>query len=692
MSIDIEMLGLSIEHPSVTPKADNFRPPTWPPSPDFPVVLDAQGKVISRYGDPFWDVSLWAAKPMRLSFEAHSKGKATQLTTTNNDLLRQITAWWLFGDGRVYSIRTLTGWFSKLHPLFAHCSQLGIAASNLSRFPAVIDEYAKDISPTDNARLTLLLNRLYEQRSELGFEILDRSGIARLHAASSDENIKQTPYIPPRIWTYQVTRLREFLDDFNAHQDQFDACFRFCLDTYTQKSGGLLNNVFENVATRRSQYKPFSRQKSGNAGVKPSSEFQGPFILTAERFGIKDFLERWCIRPNASFEDYGIRVLAYCFSMVSYVGTAYILNFSLMRIEEAWNLRSDCLMVEHDEQFGDIYILCGETTKTLSDANARWPTSPSVKVAIDAMTFVARLRMICAQANPKVSLSAIDLSNPYLVQRAYEPWVPTKENKSSVRPRVKIYRDSIEYFPNLLDPKQLQITESDIQIARLVNPDLDDKKFAEGKPWRFRWHQFRRTGAVNMQASGLVSDASLQYLLKHLSRTCSLYYGRNFSRLSLDNQAQQLYVKTIYEILGKEFANLLTDRFVSPHGERRKSEILKLVTPQDDKKLTQLAKSGKLMYRPILLGGCAKRDGPCQYGGIESVAHCGGGDSSPPCADVLYDREKASLVRRLDQTIDERLVKAPEGSPDRDALLDQKRSVRNYFDAISACTASQEIG
>ena len=675
-NINVNTLGLGIDHPLVTPQALNFRPPTWPPLPDFPIVIDAQGKVVSCYGDPYWDVSIWAQKPMRISFVAQAKGKASQLTPANEDLLRQITAWWIFGEGRVYSVRTLVGWFSKLRPLFAHCSKHGIAASHLSRFPKILDEYAKGLSPTDNTRLTLLLNRLHDQRNELGFEILDRSGIARLQAAASDDDIKQTPYIPPRIWSYQVTRLRKFLDDFNAHQHQFEACFRFCLDAYAEKSGGSLNDVFKNVATKHTQYKPFSSQQGEGS--------QGPFILTAERFGIKDFLVRWCTQPDTPLEDYGIRVLAHCFSMVGYAGTAYILNFSLMRIEEAWNLRADCLEVEHDEQFGDIYILRGETTKTLSDADARWPTSPSVKVAIDAMTFVARLRLICAQANPKVRIDTTDLSNPYLVQRAYEPWISSKRNESAVRPRVKTFRDSVEHFPKLLDPKQLQITEDDIRIARLINPDLDDKKYAVGQPWRFRWHQFRRTGAVNMQASGLVSDASLQYLLKHLTRSCSLYYGRNFSRLSPDNKAQRLYVKTIYEILGKEFASLLTDRFVSPYGKQRKIEILKRVTPNEEKKLTQLAKSGKLMYRPILLGGCTKRDGPCPYGGIESVAHCGGGDSNAPCVDVLYDREKASLVAKLERSIDERLATAAKGSPDIEALLDQKRSVRNYLDVISA--------
>lgn len=115
-------------------------------------------------------------------------------------------------------------------------------------------------------------------------------------------------------------------------------------------------------------------------------------------------------------------------------------------------------------------------------------------------------------------------------------------------------------YPKLLNPSALKITEENIDMARLITPTLDSKKFAIGKIWLLAWHQSRRTGAVNMPASGLVSDASLQYQLKHVSRAMDLYYGPGYSRVRLEEDAQTLYVHTLYETLGRELARLATDR------------------------------------------------------------------------------------------------------------------------------------
>lgn len=49
---------------------------------------------------------------------------------------------------------------------------------------------------------------------------------------------------------------------------------------------------------------------------------------------------------------------------------AYLLNFLMMRIEEGWWLRSDCLEIERDERFGPIYLLRGPTMKTIEDSEA----------------------------------------------------------------------------------------------------------------------------------------------------------------------------------------------------------------------------------------------------------------------------------------------------------------------------------
>ena len=57
-----------------------------------------------------------------------------------------------------------------------------------------------------------------------------------------------------------------------------------------------------------------------------------------------------------------------------------------------------------------------------------------------------------------------------------------------------------------------------------------------------------------MQASGLVSDASLQFQLKHVARAMSLYYGQNHSRVRLEEKAHTYYVRTMYETLGEAAA------------------------------------------------------------------------------------------------------------------------------------------
>jgi hypothetical protein len=679
MSVNVEHLGLGIDSPVVTPAAANFRPPTWPPPPDFPVVLDAQSNVVSRYSDPQWDMSLWAGLPLTLNFGdgPQIKGRPS-ISPANANLLRQIAAWWLYGPKALRRPQTLINYFTLMRAPFILCTNAGITASNLTRFPAVADQLPNVLSPSGAETTLALLHAIYEERDQLGFTLLDRAGLARLEAALPTHEARQTPYIPPRIWTYQVNRIRAFLDDFHAHREGIEACFHFILDAYSRHSG----SPSEASSGKSSPRGPFSEQETSNGGVKRPVL---PFWMTAERFGIRELLERWCLDPGQSIEALSVRIFSTYCTMVSELGIAYLLNFSLMRIGEAWNLRADCLDTEQDDQFGLIYVLRGETTKTDPDSDARWVTSPSAKVAVDAMICVARLRMVCAKADADTSITDLEILNPYLVLRSHEPWVSGRCRTSmplSVRPPYPSYVEVISAYPNLFDMEQLRITEADLQIARLINPDLDGNKFAVGMIWLLAWHQVRRTGAVNMQASGVVSDETLQYQLKHVTRAMALYYGQGYSRLALNDEARILYVRTIYEVLGKEFASLVSDRFASPYGDKRKSEILKLVDPTDHKKLTALARSGKVSWRETLLGGCTKRD-PCPYGGVDNIAHCCGGNTGAPCVNVLYDREKLPELHQLSRVISSRMADALEGSPYRASLEAQQRALEKALDVIA---------
>ena len=62
-----------------------------------------------------------------------------------------------------------------------------------------------------------------------------------------------------------------------------------------------------------------------------------------------------------------------------------------------------------------------------------------------------------------------------------------------------------------------------------------------------------------MLNTGLVSEASLQYQLKHATRAMSRYYGQNHYKLngSLDEEARGVYLREMYQTLAGEFQALL---------------------------------------------------------------------------------------------------------------------------------------
>lgn len=101
-----ELPGLQIESSIITTDAENFRLSSWPPSAEFPVVIDATGNVVSRYGDVRWDLSPWADHTLTIHF-GDGPGQGRRINPENALLLRKVVAWWLWGAGAVRSAGSL---------------------------------------------------------------------------------------------------------------------------------------------------------------------------------------------------------------------------------------------------------------------------------------------------------------------------------------------------------------------------------------------------------------------------------------------------------------------------------------------------------------------------------------------------------------------------------------------------------
>ncbi|MBP5053735.1 hypothetical protein [Pseudomonas chlororaphis] len=142
------------------------------------------------------------------------------------------------------------------------------------------------------------------------------------------------------------------------------------------------------------------------------------------------------------------------------------------------------------------------------------------------------------------------------------------------------------------------------------------------------------------------------------------------------------YIRAMYQMLAQEFSSLQSERHFSPHGEKRTTQILNLVSEKNHQSLVIAAKAGKIAYREIFPGACTNTH-PCPYGGIDYVAQCGGGYGGPACEHLLIDREKEPQIRKLAEVLTIRLKDAPEGSPLRKSLQAQLRAMENTLNALN---------
>lgn len=662
MAVDLTRFALAIDTPLAIPTSQAYRPTSWPPQRDWVCVEDKDGNAVSRWGDPVWDLYPWAGINMPLNFGDGPKIRRSSpvIDPANADLLRLVTTWRIWGPRATPSPNTIRSHFSRLRGIIAFCSDNKILASELSRYPVLIEKLASLITPSLYNTVITDLEMIRDASELLGFEILDKQGIILLKSMQPEYEGGQTEYIPPRIWTYVVTRLKECVDDYITHQKQIEACFQFCLDAYKKND----------VANKGPERNPFAP----NSGEL----YLGTFADTARKFKIYDVMGKWV--GNELLDTKGITALSSYIALIQYTAFSYVLAFTMMRKKEGISIRRKCLEWHDDEIYGRVPLIKGETTKTDPDDNALWVTSPSVESSILAMTSISRMRLGCIGKWEENDI-------PYLINSAHEPWSSGKQPSSKVRPRLEHFQSIVSRFKCLFDPKELVITEEDFKIAKAVCPTLNEEVFKVGKPWMFAFHQLRRTLAVNMFADGGISDSSMQLQMKHRSPMMPLYYGRGNSTLHFNDEVRKILINTQYEMMGKKLAELNGERYISPYGDEHKAKFLttatdgepvNLIDEGDAQRYERAARQHLINFRQTVLGGCMK-NGQCDGDCVTSVGDCAGGDGKSPCANVLFDITRAPANQIRLEGVIKQLESTQEDTPRYRFLEQEKRGLENYF-------------
>lgn len=649
---------------------------SFPPDQEFPITQDENGKIVSRYRDRIWDLSLAAKQSLKLNFGGGASAppcgnRTAELNEQNIALLKIAMAYLMFGERPSVKPSTIRSMFIGLKMIFNICQAHGILASELKKYPLIVDMLPSAIK-SRSAHVLVILHELYNVRDIIGYTILDTVEIQKIAESVPLHAQKQTPYIPKRIWLYQVRRLRAMLEDFATHQDKIEALFDYCYDSYLENYGSV-EELFS--FSRNRNRSPFNRETLAVKGTR----YHGPFSEIADKFGVADLISRWTRPVDESLgthSNQGANYFSMYLSAASYISLLYIGNFSGMRAKELNLLRTNCLETEADDRLGKIYLIRGATSKTINDDQALWVTSPKVQIAVQVASSVSRMRARMLAANPRLSVPPEDIANPYLDLRAYEPWSMKEHQEQPPAIRTNL---SYKYWRSacnqLFDPQFLTIAEEDLAIARYVTPSLDTEKFKVGQEWPLALHQLRRTLTVNAANSG-VSDEAIQYELHHQNKSMSIYYGQGYSRLNLNNGIKAEFVEAIYHALAVKASSLADPNFVSPLGPKQKEKIIQFICDKEFKELKKLASKGLLAIRETLLGVCLNRD-YCPFGGIDYVVQC------LHCTEALGDKRKRPGLEKLQATVKDSIDSAATGTPLHAALAAQLTGIEEALHAFA---------
>ncbi|MGK0269858.1 MAG: integrase [Cocleimonas sp.] len=637
----------------VTKDSPCFKSLNYPPTDDFVMSINPVGDVVSKYGDDIWDFS---------SFGLFQKLQFGEYDEVNKALFKQLMYYVIYSHLYPGKYNSLSSWYGSFQNVFRVCSESKISASEISRFPRVIEEMAQSYakrSPSSFNKSIWQYDVILKNKDHIGFTLLNERSIAVFIQFDPKYENGQTPYIPNRIWTIFIQYLDSVLDDFETYQDKLESLFHYLTQTI------LLN---ESKGIRTGQSSPFMKGRA-----KDKTYYEGTFEEYLSEVGLLSFFEKYSERPKkVSANNYKIDQLGSLLNNVIVSCYLYTLYYSIMRKNEAASLRIDCLKIENDEQTGKFYLLAGETTKTDADSDARWIVSKRVEKAV---------RIAKTLVDWKIQYVTTADESPYLFQ-SMNVW-QLSQRKSEAR-TMKSFDNFVAKAPKFFKPKQFQITQKDYAEAIALTPSLINQDwFKVDGFWNFAYHQFRRTLAVHF-ALNKVSVSSTQLQMKHGTREQQFHYQNNAGRLRLNRLAEQEVVNEYYVEMARNIFSVVNDEQILPHKKSPvKQDVICFVENGDIKKLQKAQKNGAVGYRKNLLGGCMKQ-GTCEYGGFDSITHCAGGEGGNMCSDLVIDGTREQEFREDKEYLEREMDGTKVDSPKDKALKAEVSGYKNVLEVIQS--------
>ncbi|QLE07759.1 hypothetical protein HYD28_01525 [Pseudoalteromonas shioyasakiensis] len=641
----------------VTQTSPCYQSPNYPPKEDFVLSINQEGQIVSRYGDDVWDFT---------SFGGDTKYKFYEYDETNKKLFKQLMYYIIYSHLFPGKYRSLNAYYIPLSAVFRSCSSANVIASELHRYPKVIEGFAKQYaqkSPSLVNSAVCYFNKILKNREQIGFTLLDDAGIALYKQFDPKHQSGQNAYIPNRIWLKFVQNLDEILNNFELYKDELS-------NLYNYLAGTVKSNL--NKVTSHYEASPFNKHSSSN-----KERYNGSFEDYLNEHGLMELFEKYVSRPalnNGS--TYNIDQFSCLLNSIVISCYLYVLYYSIMRKEEALSLRVGCFVLDRDERLGDYCLLVGETTKTDPDNDARWVVPKRLERVISvAETLVGwKLRHVTTS----------DFSAPLFQNMA----VWQASHRTSKTRKIGDYSSVTAKAEKVFKPQLFKITQEDYSEALALTPSLAKQEwFKVGQSWKFNFHQFRRTLAVHF-ALNKVSASSVQQQMKHGTREQQFHYQNNAGRLRLNQNAEREVVNEYYAEMARNITSVVQGELIAPHSKSPvKPEVIHFIKDGDRKKLLKAQKNGAIVCRSNIIGFCLKQ-GVCEFGGFDSIVNCAGGNESKMCPDLIIDGDREQEFKDDKAHYQEQISKLVEGSPRYESL---KKEVEAYDSVLEIIKRERSI-
>lgn len=644
----VENLQFKADVKFVTKDSPCFFSLDYPPKDDFVMSINQNGDVISRYGHDTWDFSPFGLK-QKLQFSNYDE--------VNKALFKRLMYYVIYSHLFPGRYNSIISWYQSYQNIFKKCSEEGVTATDINKFPRVIESIASDYSknaPSGFSKSIFHYDAILKQEKEIGFKLLDKKSIAVFKQFDPDYEYGQTPYIPNRIWTKYILFLDSVLDDFKLYEDKLENLFHYLVETFNR------NRKYK---VKEPLISPFI---SGSYADRVS--YNGTLEDYLNKNGLIELFEKYTERPEK--HNHNLYQIDQFGSILNGIVTCcflYVLYYSMMRKTEASSIKTDCFKVESDNQTGNLYLLVGETTKTVVDSDARWVVPKRVEKAINIAKKLVEWKMQHLQKPEET---------PYLFQNM-NMW-QTKRGDLKVK-NIKSLDNIVSKTPYFYRLAEFNISLEDYNEAIALTPSLiKNEWFKVGGIWSFSFHQFRRTLAVHF-ALNKVSPSTTQYQMKHGTRMQQFHYQNNAGRLNLNKKAELEVLNEYYAEMGRNINSVVHGEFILPHKKAPVGrDVVCFVNDGDKKKLQKAQKNGAIGYRKNILGGCMKQ-GNCQYGGFDSISHCAGNEEKSMCSDLIIDGDMKNEFIADKDYYEAQMTNTPKGSPKYKFL---RAEVRGYEKVI----------